>query len=268
MSMISVVTVCYNEEKDIKRTIESVLNQNYTDFEYIICDGLSKDKTVQIAESYKSQFLNKGIKYSIYSEKDGGVYFGMNNGIKKAEGKYIWFLNAGDWFSYNDVLSKMSDFAIRKELPDVVYGNCFFVDKHVPVLKRATHTDLIHEMSLGHPATMVLTSVMKEKYFDTQYRIAADYNLFLNLFLEEKKFEHLDEAVSFFTIGGISTVNIKDSLAEAERIRLSNGIQGGISNVALVNKKDKLYEMIKTLIPTRMWKWWNTKVKKRDWIDM
>ena len=104
---ISIITVAFNEEKNIKKTIESVLNQTSDSFEYIICDGKSADKTVEIAKEYKNTFAEKGISYIINSEKNKGIYDGMNKGIDLATGDYIFFLNAGDWFYSDDVIENV-----------------------------------------------------------------------------------------------------------------------------------------------------------------
>ena len=104
---ITIVTVCFNEELNISRTIESALNQTSSDFEYIICDGGSKDKTVEIARSYIGAFEKKGVKYIINSEKDKGIYDGLNKGIDLASEQYIYFLNAGDWFCSDNIVEKV-----------------------------------------------------------------------------------------------------------------------------------------------------------------
>ena len=104
---ITIITVSFNEEKNISRTIESVLDQTSCDFEYIICDGKSADKTVEIAESYRARFAEKGVAYFVNSKKDKGIYDGMNNGIELATGDYVYFLNAGDWFYSNDVIEQI-----------------------------------------------------------------------------------------------------------------------------------------------------------------
>ena len=75
----SIITVCFNEEKTIGSTIESVLSQSYPFFEYIICDGGSSDRTYEIAQTYQDAFAKKNIRYTVTSQKDGGIYFGMNN---------------------------------------------------------------------------------------------------------------------------------------------------------------------------------------------
>ena len=111
---ISVVTVAFNEEKNIGKTIESVLNQTSNAIEYIICDGKSTDRTVERANSYKERFAKKGIEYIVNSEKDSGIYDGMNKGIDIATGDYIFFLNAGDWFYSDKIIEEISE--NKKEL--------------------------------------------------------------------------------------------------------------------------------------------------------
>jgi len=101
--LITVVTVCYNSSPTIRKTIESVLSQTYSNIEYLIIDGASTDDTVAIAESYADQFKEKGIIYTISSEKDGGIYYAMNKGISRAHGSLIGFINAGDWYEDNAI---------------------------------------------------------------------------------------------------------------------------------------------------------------------
>jgi glycosyltransferase involved in cell wall biosynthesis len=96
--VISIITVCYNAEDSIVRTIESVLSQKYNGYEYVVIDGSSSDSTNSIIQKYK-RCIN-----TIISEPDNGIYDAMNKGIKKAKGQYIYFLNAGDVFIHDRVL--------------------------------------------------------------------------------------------------------------------------------------------------------------------
>ena len=91
---ISIVTVVYNGENSIRKTIESVLCQEFKDYEYIIVDGLSQDNTVSIAKEYEERFEGR---LRIFSERDKGIYDAMNKGIRLAKGDYIWLVNADDW---------------------------------------------------------------------------------------------------------------------------------------------------------------------------
>ena len=82
--LVSVITICYNSENVIRRTIESVLSQTCSNLEYLVIDGASEDHTVSIAQEYTKQFAEKGIAYHIFSEADQGIYDAMNKGIRKA----------------------------------------------------------------------------------------------------------------------------------------------------------------------------------------
>ena len=105
--LFCVVTICYNAENTIKKTIESVLNQNSINYEYIIEDGSSNDSTVEIAESYSEKFKEKGISYKIISKKDDGIYDAMNKAVSVSEGRYVIFMNSDDCFYSKNVLSNV-----------------------------------------------------------------------------------------------------------------------------------------------------------------
>ena len=121
---ITVVTVCLNAEKTIQNTIESVLNQTYQDIEYIIMDGKSTDKTVEIVEKYKNDS-----KINFISEKDNGLYKAMNKATKISSGEYIVFLNSGDTFCDNTVIADLVPYLHA----DIVYGNAIRIYKNQKV---------------------------------------------------------------------------------------------------------------------------------------
>jgi len=126
--LVSIVTVCYNSEKTIRDTIESVLNQTYRNIEYILVDGASKDSTVDIIKSYEEKFREKGISYKWISEPDTGIYNAMNKGIDMASGEWCYFLGSDDiLFDKNVILS------ITNELLDV---NCIYYGEVYAVKKR------------------------------------------------------------------------------------------------------------------------------------
>jgi len=102
---ISIITICFNSEKTIAKTIESILEQDYQNIEYLIIDGASKDGTMKIVNSYKKKFNQKGIEYVISSEKDKGIYDAMNKGVGKASGDVVGILNSDDYYAAPDVLS-------------------------------------------------------------------------------------------------------------------------------------------------------------------
>ena len=103
----TVVTVTFNAEDVVRKTMDSVLNQSLSPYEYLIFDGVSSDDTVKIAQEYAPRFQEKGIRFRIQSEKDSGIYNAMNKGIRAATGDFISFLNAGDWYE-PDALEKVN----------------------------------------------------------------------------------------------------------------------------------------------------------------
>lgn len=222
---ITVITVCFNEEKNIARTLKSVLNQTSSDFEYIICDGKSSDRTMEIVESYHNKFIEKGVDIKIYSERDGGVYYGMNNGIDKASGDYIIFLNGGDDFACNDVIEEVTKFIDNAEVkPDVVYGDYNYIDNGVYCVMVGNHENLTESFSIGHPCSFSSLEMMKKYKFDTNYKICADYNFMLNVYLNGGKFMHIPMITSNFYTGGISTKNLKAPMRELQKVHKNHNI--------------------------------------------
>lgn len=172
---ITIVTVCLNAEKTIKKTIESVLNQSYSNIEYLIIDGKSNDKTIEIIKGY---MMDSRIIF--VSEKDKGLYNAMNVAIQMSSGDYIIFMNSGDVFCDNKVIA---DF-IQYMYADIVYGNAIrnFQDGS----KRETYKGkykllcmLLMGRMMCHQAVFTKTVIMKQYGFDEQYRICADYDFIL-----------------------------------------------------------------------------------------
>lgn len=224
---ITVITVCFNEEKNIAKTIESVLNQTKTDFEYIICDGKSTDKTMEIVNSYREKFDEKGIDFKVYSEQDGGVYYGMNNGIDKATGDYIIFINGGDNLATPYVIEEILKYIEKQDSDaDVIYGslNYYSADKRKAKVI-CDHTQLKKKMCVPHPASFCSVKSLKKYKFNTEYRIGADYDYMLNVYLNGGVFVRVSTLVSDFYEGGISTQDYKKSLQEQRKILENHGIK-------------------------------------------
>jgi len=170
MHKITVVTVSFNCENTIKKTMESVLKQTYKEIEYILIDGASTDNTLSIIKSFKDD----RIKY--ISEKDNGIYDAMNKAIKMATGEYIIFMNSGDWFANKDVLRKV----FASPLMDIMYGNCIRVFKDKKVCERYRESRiwrilyLAYGMMVCHQSMIVRTELLKKHPFDLKYKICAD----------------------------------------------------------------------------------------------
>ena len=228
---ITVITVCFNEEKNIARTLESVLNQTSSDFEYIICDGNSSDRTMEIVESYRDKFAEKGVDFRVYSEKDGGVYFGMNNGIDHANGEYVIFMNGGDDFASAEVLDEVSKFIENAEVkPDVVYGDYHYIENGISYVTVGNHENLTECMSIGHPCSFCSLACLKKYKFNTDYKISADYDFMLNVYLNDGVFIHIPMVISNFYAGGISTEKPGSALRERRMIQKAHNIKSSLKN--------------------------------------
>jgi len=120
MPLISIITITYNAQDFLERTLQSIRVQTSSDFEYVLIDGGSKDGTMGIVEANKDLFA------VIVSEKDEGLYDAMNKGLEKATGEYVWFMNAGDEIAEIDAIEKLEMLILKN--PDVIYADTLMVD--------------------------------------------------------------------------------------------------------------------------------------------
>lgn len=201
---ISVITVCYNVVSTIEDTILSVINQTYSNIEYIIIDGGSTDGTVDIIKKYSSK-----ISYWI-SEPDKGIYDAMNKGVYKAKGTWIQFLNSGDVFFnahvIEDVIKKIYGNGVLK---DIIYGDiiCKFNFGKL-LLKPSSLENFKYYFPISHPAIFVKKYIFKKYSFDITYHISADYELFYRLFNDGKSFQYINIPIVIFdAMAGISSTN-------------------------------------------------------------
>lgn len=212
---ISVITVSYNSEKTIERTIKSVLKQENITLEYIIIDGASNDNTIKIIEKYKNDFKLKDYSYLIKSEPDNGIYDAMNKGIKIASGDIIGILNSDDYYANNDVLySVISNFERNKI--DSVYGDLLYIKNGKPYRywKSGNYKSFNTGWMPPHPSFFVKRDIY-EKYgiFRLDCGINADYEILLRFF-EVYKISSLwvNKIFTFMEAGGASNNGIKSRI--------------------------------------------------------
>lgn len=202
----TVVTVSLNSEQVIGKTIESVLNQTYPPYEYLIFDGLSKDRTVEIAKGYVPLFEQKGIRYTIVSEKDLGAYNAMNKGIRAAAGDFISFLNAGDWYEL-DALQKIKAF-YEEEPFELTYGGIHYVTLDGKVINKMSRLDHfpVSTRHWNHPSMFLKREIYQKYEFDESYPIYADVYLYLRLRKDGTKIRVIDKIIANFVAGnGVSS---------------------------------------------------------------
>lgn len=197
--LISIITVVYNGEQFLEKTINSVINQSYENIEYIIVDGGSTDGTLDIIRKY--EYL---IDYWI-SEKDQGIYDAMNKGIDLISGEWINFMNAGDKFFNKDVVHNIFSKKSYDEYhfifgdTSVNYGN---FSKQVNA--NSNLKDFYRGMPFCHQSVFVQTMYHRKNKFNTDYKIAADFNLAYQAFLRGCRFLYIRNVISEIITGGVS----------------------------------------------------------------
>ena len=223
---LSIVTVCYNAEQCIDRTIKSVLNQTCPVYEYIIIDGGSKDKTYNRVCSYEKSFAEKGILFKHISERDKGISDAFNKGIKMASGTLIGLINADD-----ELLPETSEILnneCEKIDADIYYGNCYWVDseRNLEYVFKPKHdlSKLLYNMILIHPSTFVKKKAYEEcGLFDVTYKYCMDKELLYRMYKAGKKFDYIDQCLTKFKAGGVSDTHSKAVFKEGSRMALSYG---------------------------------------------
>lgn len=212
---VSIITVSFNAEKTIRDTIQSVISQNYSRIEYIIIDGASRDNTISIIKSF-----GNGITRFV-SEPDHGIYDGMNKGIDLATGDIIGILNADDFYTDPEVISKVMNVFNSKADVDAVYGDLDYVDQHDTtrvVRKWKSGNYYQHAFLKGwmppHPTFFVRKSCyLKYGKFTDKLKSAADYEFMLRLIHKHQiKIAYLPEVLVKMRAGGKSNASIKNRI--------------------------------------------------------
>lgn len=210
----SIITVVFNGEKTLQHTIDSVLSQSFTNFEYIIVDGGSTDNTLNLIK----QNTHPSLRW--ISEPDSGIYDAFNKGIKMAKGKLIGIINSDDWYE-PEAFSLIKNAYDSDSISHVYYGLARFWNSDRRLIAVQGYTDLFLENGMiSHPTCFV----KKETYnsistFDTSYKIAADYNLMLTLKKANCKFHFMEIVLANFCEGGISTINTYNVRKETLQVR-------------------------------------------------
>lgn len=220
----SIITICYNAAKVLPATIESVLAQDFCDFEYIIQDGDSIDETPQLIGSYKEKFDAKGIRFIYNRESDGGIYDAMNKGAAAASGDYINFMNAGDCFYASDVLSKVAKTVPDEDRPGIIYGDCAVYEYGRFFRFPKNPAGIEENMPFSHQTVFAAKDLVRSHPFETGYRYSADYDFLLTAHDEKAGFLDSDTIICITTADGLSSVNYHDTMMESVNILKNHGI--------------------------------------------
>ena len=236
MPKLSIITVNLNNEHGLQKTMESVFEQTFTDYEYIIIDGGSTDGSKELIEKHQNKLV-----YWV-SEKDNGVYYAMNKGIKKAQGEFCMFLNSGDYLVDAEVLETAVKFT-NADKADIYYGNMLIeLKKGKPVLKKhATEItlDILENETINHQASFIKTLLFKELgLYNTHYSLAADHAFYLKAYINGKVFSYVDLTWVNYQLDGISSLNSQQYFLQMKEIR-EQIIPGFVTKLRQENKAYK-----------------------------
>ncbi|SMD05237.1 glycosyltransferase family 2 protein [Pedobacter nyackensis] len=212
---LSVITIVYNNVKDIERTMLSVLNQTYPNIEYIIIDGASKDGTKDIIYNYKSRLAQ------FISEPDKGIYDAMNKGLSLATGDYVLFMNSGDEIYGPETVTEVFGSA---DSADIYYGETEMYDEQWQSLGQRRHRapehfnwkSFRHGMSVSHQAIYVKRSIAGP--FDLQYKFSADIDWIIRAAKNASSIVNTHSYVAKYLVGGVSKKKHLESLKERFKI--------------------------------------------------
>ena len=225
---VSIITVCFNSEKTIERTINSVLSQNYSNIEYIIVDGDSNDSTIQIIEKYKNSIQK------FVSEKDDGIYDAINKGISISTGDIVGILNSDDIFSNQSIISDIAKVFIEKPQLDSIIGNIAFINDMEKIVrvynsKSWRPNRLQYGFMPPHPSFYCKRELFhKLGGYKKDYKIAADYELLIRfLKIHQITYYQLNTVMVYMNLGGVSTNGFKSIFLlnrEVKRACEENGL--------------------------------------------
>jgi glycosyltransferase involved in cell wall biosynthesis len=196
--MFSILVVCLNPGDKLKETLLSIQNQEESDYEIIIKDGLSTDGSIdQLTETEKMH---------IYRQKDTGIYDAMNQAVMLAKGEYIYFLNCGDYFYDNRALAQIKQGILDSPGRKIYYGNAFFrMAKTIIHVPKVIDDFACYRNIPCHQACMFEKTLFFPKGFSMEYKIRADYEFFLRAYFTlNVKPKYLDTVIADYEGGGFS----------------------------------------------------------------
>jgi len=218
----SIITVTYNSRKFLAETMQSVVSQEYSDFEYIIIDGGSTDGTLDILKG----FAAKDARIRWISEPDNGISDAFNKGLRLATGDVIGILNSDDTYAVGALGAVAAAFAADPAC-DVVHGDMIRFQGDTPLyrLKPAPVDERVwHDMPVNHPATFVRRQLYERVgLFDTGLKVAMDYDLVLRLYRAGCRFCYLERVLANMRYGGASDARFLEARREVFAVTVAAG---------------------------------------------
>lgn len=236
---VSIITITYNADKVLKKTIDSVWGQKNKNFEYIIIDGNSKDDTLNIIQQYenvrydslqaaKERTESDNSKIHWISEPDSGLYNAMNKGIEVAKGEFLWFINAGDKIYDDNTIENIISVWKNQPQADVIYGQSLIIDendkplgeRHKIAPEKLTKKSLLNGLVVCHQSILVKKEIAP--FYQLKYRITADYDWVCKVLESSTSNCYVPEYLSRFMVAGVSSQQRKKALLERYHIMKSH----------------------------------------------
>lgn len=207
----SIITINYNNKKGLEKTIKSVINQTFKDFEYIIIDGGSTDGSIEVINRYAEK-----INYWV-SEPDKGIYNAMNKGISKATGEYLNFMNSGDSFHSPSVLDDVTEMQLKE---DIITGGFYDIEKKKPHIIRPQNVTLLTMLkeTFNHQSTFFKKELFANNMYDESYKIQSDAKFNLqSIIINNCSIRIIDYIIADYDFNGISS---NKDIVKKERKRM------------------------------------------------
>lgn len=241
---ISVITINYNNLSGLKQTISSVLSQTYTDMEYIVIDGGSKDGGAEYIQSIKEKL------YYCVSEPDSGIYNAMNKGINVSTGEYVIFMNSGDVFFDKEVLAEI--FSCKEYDSDILYGSTIYKYGNEGILRKPrTMSVMRKELPFCHQSCFIKGDLMRERLYNERYKIISDYDFFYHMWREGKSFHEIKKIVSIYDTSGLSANKSNKLKVYKEHCSIQN-VPYSKMFFFLMNVYGRLKNLFRCVIPSKL----------------
>jgi glycosyltransferase involved in cell wall biosynthesis len=223
----SIITPTFNSSRYIIKNIDSLNKQKFINFEQIIIDNLSTDKTLEIIKK------RANYKIRIFSKKDKGIYNAMNKGSVLARGKFLLFLNSDDWLEKNS-LELVANTILKNSNYTVYYGDSNFYNKKSFQFKHNSNIDeILKTNSISHQATYYKKDIFRKYKYNEKYKVGADYDFTIKLIKDKYKFFYINSILSNNSLGGYSS-NLHQSFNDFYKIQLkNNGALTAYKNIIL-----------------------------------
>lgn len=246
---LSIITINYNNALGLQKTIESVVSQSFTDFEFVIVDGGSSDESCEIIKKYESK-VSKWI-----SEKDNGIYHALNKGIQLATGEYLLFLNSGDILYHNEVL--------KNNFNHLDGTAIISFDIHIQgqgIDQIIQHPDQMHfsflfDVTLAHQSTIIQKKLFDQiGLYDESLKIVSDWKFFIEAITNHKaSYKAVHDVLAFYFLDGISSSSEGSFLRKKERdIVLKNDFKLFYSDYMKANEMKQIFELNRYKMLTKL----------------